>query len=413
MNATGTQPTFVVSAFDDTGPEEAGRDWPQELRNALNRDVGRERREHGREPSAADQEAVHQPDEERDAERAKNPKREQASALTLAGEEGEHDDNEAGERAHREVDPTRHQHDQLAERDEDERTREQQHGLEVVGAVEAAVRRRRIDPEPEDDRGQDHARHVVAGDEAAQPPDAPFALRRRGAAARRRGDRGAGDVLLRDLVALERADDLAAREDEHPVAQPLQLDRVRRENDDGLALVRCPSQHLVELHPGSGVDASGRFIGQQHRRLGKKRPGEEHFLLVAAGKGRRRRLEPRRPDRQPLDLAADGAPLEHALDEAEARKRREREERDVLADAEREQHPFGVAVSGQVDDARTARRTGIGDRDPCPVEQHLARRTTKAGEGTHHLALPIPLDPGEADDLAGLHGKIDVAKAVP
>ena len=54
------------------------------------------------------------------------------------------DDDEARERPDREVDPAGQHDDQLAERDEPQRAREQEHADEVELGQEAVVRRRRV-----------------------------------------------------------------------------------------------------------------------------------------------------------------------------------------------------------------------------------------------------------------------------
>ena len=62
------------------------------------------------------------------------------------------------------------------------------------------------------------------------------------------------------------AHDLAAREDEHAVAEPLELDGVGGEDDDRLARLGRGAQQLVELDARAGVDAARRLVGEQHGR---------------------------------------------------------------------------------------------------------------------------------------------------
>ena len=101
------------------------------------------------------------------------------------------------------------------------------------------------------------------------------------------GDDRARDLLLGDdLVVGQLADDLAAREDDDPVAEPLQLEAVGGDDDHRDPLLGDLTQVPVDLDPGAGVDALGRLVDQQQPRLGEQRPRQHHFLLVAAGEAR-------------------------------------------------------------------------------------------------------------------------------
>ena len=261
-----------------------------------------ERREHGSETKDADQHRVREPDRDGDTEHGEQAEDQPAAALALAGEEREDHDDETGQRPDREIDRARQQDDQLPERDQRERARQQQHRLEVELAEEQAVARGGVRAEAEDQHRQDERRQVVAGGE---PPDAQRAAARVRRASSRLppgGDRGARDVLLGDRVALELAHDLPAREDEHPVAKTLQLDDVGREDDDRLARIRGRAKELVDLEARAGVDAVGRLVRQQHVRLREQRTREENLLLVAARERRDGRLDGRRAHPEALHL---------------------------------------------------------------------------------------------------------------
>ena len=78
--------------------------------------------------------------------------------------------------------------------------------------------------------------------------------------------------------------DLAARDDDDPVADGLRLLEDVGGEDDGLfgGHVLDEVAHLVLL---VGVEAVGRLVEDQHRRIVEQRLGEADALLVALGKG--------------------------------------------------------------------------------------------------------------------------------
>ena len=96
------------------------------------------------------------------------------------------------------------------------------------------------------------------------------------------GDHQAADLLFSDIAAREFADDMAAREDEHAVAQSLELKSVGRHDDDRRSLIRDVAEDPVDFHARADVHAGGRLFGEDQRRLRKERTGEHDLLLVAA-----------------------------------------------------------------------------------------------------------------------------------
>ena len=178
-----------------------------------------------------------------------------------------------------------------------------------------------------------------------EPLDAPCRLLR---GVRGRADRGVDDPLLGHGVALERRDGLAARHHDHAVAQPLELERVARGDDDRHAAGGDLAQDAVDLGARADVDALRRLVGDEDRRLGEHRARHHDLLLVAAGERRDGRLERRRLDRQLGELALDGVDLAAPAHERACLEPVERRQRGVLAHVQVDHQALGQAVGRHV-----------------------------------------------------------------
>ena len=111
------------------------------------------------------------------------------------------------------------------------------------------------------------------------------------------------------------------------------------------------------------------------------------------------------------DLLRDELLLAPAVDEAAGGDGAEGEDGHVLAHAQRKEQPLGVAVPGQVHDAGTLDASRVARRDLPAAQRDLAARRQQAGEAAQELALPVALDAGEADDLAGSDIEVDAVEA--
>ena len=80
----------------------------------------------------------------------------------LAGEEGQDHYDESRHAAHREIDSSRQQNDQLPHADERQRTREKQKRTDASIAKELAVDARGVEPERDDKRDQHERGRIVA-----------------------------------------------------------------------------------------------------------------------------------------------------------------------------------------------------------------------------------------------------------
>jgi hypothetical protein len=77
--------------------------------------------------------------------------------------------------------------------------------------------------------------------------------------------------------------DAAAGKDQHPVADAFELDAVRGRNQHRQALIGDSAQPLVDFAARADIDALGRLVHQQHRRLRRDFAAEQRLLLIAAG----------------------------------------------------------------------------------------------------------------------------------
>ena len=122
------------------------------------------------------------------------------------------------------------------------------------------------------------ARQELASAPAAARPPAAFAHARHG-----RGEIGFGDGRVGDCSARELIDDAAAGEDQHAIAETFELDAVGGGDQHRHALIGKRAQALVDFAARADVDALGRLVDQEHRRLRRDLASEQRLLLIAAG----------------------------------------------------------------------------------------------------------------------------------
>ncbi len=299
-------------------------------------------------------------------------------------EERAHDDEEAGQRAHRQVDPPDQQRDGLSHGDEAESGDEEHHGGDVERQEVPVVHRVDVGRQADHDRGEDGHRGVVALElapdrRAARGAGLPLLvlLLERGGR-----HRGADHPLLGDLVAAEGGDHMAPGHDDHPVAEPLELLGVRRRDDHRHAGVGDLAQDPVDLRPRADVDTLGRLVGQEDGRLRQQRAGHHDLLLVAAGERRDRGLHRRGLDVEGPQLRADDLDLATAADEPAHAEAVERGDGRVLAHRHRHHQALVMAIGGHVGGGVVQAPHGevlVADPD-LPVE------AGEAGEGAQQLA---------------------------
>ena len=93
---------------------------------------------------------------------------------------------------------------------------------------------------------------------------------------------GAHQLLGRQPVALEGADDPALAHDDDAVGHAEDLGDFGGDHDDGEALRRELGHELVHRGLGADVDALGRLVEDDDPRLRRQPLGDHHLLLVAA-----------------------------------------------------------------------------------------------------------------------------------
>ena len=168
---------------------------------------------------------------------------------------------------------------------------------------------------------------------------------------------------------------------------------------------------LVDLGLGADVDAGGGLIEDEHARLRRERPGQEHLLLVAAAERRDAALGVRGHDAEALDERArdpatggPGAPA-RARESCWPRAVRTR----FSADGRGTTRPSRLRSSGSMTARRLARRrprrADIRRRAPqlqaCPWTPRRPRApATRRDPARAH-------QPGEAQDLPGAHRERD------
>jgi len=250
----------------DRAAEEAVRRRPQHQRDALQRDEHCERCDQRRQLDDADEKSIEKADERRDCKRKRYAEDEEPGPAFLSGEEGQDHDHQSGQRSDREIDAAGQKHDQLSGTDKGERAGEEENAVEAPGAEEFVVDGGGVDAEQDDQRRQNQHRRKVAREEPPQPGGPGLALF---LALRLGTDRGAGDLLLGQIVSGQRADDLAARKDENAIAKPGELDRIGGQHHHAGAGFGDGAHNPIELDAGAGVDAARRLVGEKNHRLSR------------------------------------------------------------------------------------------------------------------------------------------------
>ena len=134
------------------------------------------------------------------------------------------------------------------------------------------------------------ASSTLAHRDAQHPAEVADARRRRAACAaarpRRRRARARRSITasaraVDDLLGRADREQLAAEDERQPVAA-LGLVHVVRGHEHGRALVRDAVDLIPELAPADRVDARGRLVEEQQRRLVDRRAGQRDALLPAA-----------------------------------------------------------------------------------------------------------------------------------
>ena len=160
------------------------------------------------------------------------------------------------------------------------------------------------------------------------------------------GEIGFGDGRVGDCSARELIDDAPASEDQHAIAETVELDAVGGGDQHRHALIGKRAQALVDFAARANVDAFGRLVDQEHRRLRRDLASKQRLLLIAAGQFEQLRFDRCGADAQVLRDLPGALDLLGLIDDAGTRDRVQETEPEVLAQRQAEEHAFGVAVVG-------------------------------------------------------------------
>ena len=112
---------------------------------------------------------------------------------------------------------------------------------------------------------------------------------------------GVHDLVLGRGRSIEFGDDAAEAGHQDAIRNGEDLRQIRGDHHDGLAFVGEAADLRVDFGNGADVDAAGRLVEDDDRRILRQRFGDDDLLLVAAGKLDDARLALERGDLQPLD----------------------------------------------------------------------------------------------------------------
>src|SRR5262245_13463413 len=101
-----------------------------------------------------------------------------------------------------------------------------------------------------------------------------------------KADLGTGLAVAAHVLGRAGGDDPPGGEDGHPVRQRLRLVHVVRGQENSLAEIAEPPDHLPGLAPGQGVEARGRLVEEEELGIADQGEGDVEAPLLPAGQGR-------------------------------------------------------------------------------------------------------------------------------
>ena len=114
---------------------------------------------------------------------------------------------------------------------------------------------------------------------------------------------------VRIAAPFQTAGESVVPEHQHAIRQQQNLLDLARQDDERHAAAREIAEHAVQRLPGCDIHAARGVVEQQHPRVERQRPCEQHLLLVAAGERGDGRVNIGRHDGKALaiDLVAGAA----------------------------------------------------------------------------------------------------------
>src|SRR5579883_2130114 len=212
-----------------------------------------------------------------------------------------------------------------------------------------------------------------------------------------------GDRRLAYLIAGEFADDYAAGEDEHPIADGGELLVIGAGAKDGGALIGGFGDRCEDLRSGADIHPLSGLIQQDEARGQLKPFRQQHFLLIAAAQRPEQKARVTRPDiealRQTPSIAGQRASTQRpgAADLIEDGKAQ------IVDDIERRNSTRRLSIAGDQDAALGDGfgRGEIGDAQPLTVELDCAAiGGDRAVEHIDKIVITGADQTRETDDLA-------------
>src|SRR3954466_207617 len=226
--------------------------------------------------------------------------------------------------------------------------------------------------------------------------------------------RGVGDGechhgVLRGLVGVEFAGDPALGHHQHPVAHAEHLGQIAGDHEDGGTGRGEFVDELVDLDLGADVDPARGFVEDQHLGVGEQPFADDDLLLVAAGERPDVLVQACHPHPELFGDPRGGRPLPLEVDEPRARGGPHGHQAQVLLDRLVEHQTLALGILGdQTDPGRHGGAHVMSlERRPGDLDGPLVVRV-RAEHGTHHLGTARSDQPGDADDLSGVHLEADV-----
>src|SRR6204780_3356171 len=193
------------------------------------------------------------------------------------------------------------------------------------------------------------------------------------------------DPLLVGLAGGELLDDTALPGNQDAIGQAEDLRQIGRNHHHGDAAVGEFVDDLVEIGDRADIDAAGRLI--EYHELGNlsQRPGNDDFLLIAAGQFDHLRIGADRPHLERLDPGAAGFnDVRLADDLGLVLVGAQQIDEDVLADRHGLEETFELAILGDIGNAAPDRlaRGAKAHRHALELDPYALEQTTL--KNPHH-----------------------------
>src|SRR2546428_5514065 len=221
------------------------------------------------------------------------------------------------------------------------------------------------------------------------------------------------EPLLGGVLRIEGRDDLPFVHDRDAVGQRADLVELARDEEDPAATRALLEQALVDVLGRRDIETARGLADDDEPRLLGDLAAEAALLLVAARQRADDGARVRRPHvellREAVAVLRDRVALQHAASRVRQLVLLSKDE--VVGDVERHDEAFDAPFLGNVcDPALTGpSRIVVRDIDAADGDRPVDDRT-QAEDALRELALSVPSDSRNAQDLALAHDEVDAAK---